>query len=140
MSSMTCAALVRVCLPELCAAPVLVCLQEFCAAPGRVCLQESSVCYTLRSIVYKFFLFVSVFSKQACLFRLFRYVFETSKQTEKEIFWFHETNRKTTETDCVSVLFGSNRKYFLFVSRTPYLAAKKGMILLVSHQSETAKI
>ncbi len=51
-----------------------------------------------------------------------------------------ETNRKTTETDCVSVLFGSNRKYFLFVSRTPYLAAKKGMILLVSHQSETAKI
>ena len=59
------------------------------------------------------------FSKQICLFRLFWYVFETPKQTEKKICWFHETNRKTTETDCVLVLFGSNRKYFLFVSRTP---------------------
>ncbi len=67
----------------------------------------------------KLFLFVSVFTKQICLFRLFRYVFETPKQTEKYFFLFHETNRKTTETDCVSVLFGSNQKYFLFVSRTP---------------------
>ncbi len=31
------------------------------------------------------------------------------------IFFVHETNRKT---DCA--LFDSNRKYFLFVSRTPY--------------------
>jgi hypothetical protein len=65
MSSITCAALVRVCLPELCAAPVRVCLQEFCAAPGRVCRQESSVCYistyTLRSTVYKFFCLFSFF-------------------------------------------------------------------------------
>jgi hypothetical protein len=29
------------------------------------------------------------------------------------------TNRKSTETDCVSVCFGSNRKKGLFVSRTP---------------------
>jgi hypothetical protein len=64
---------------------------------------------------YSFQIFFSLFrffSKQVCLFRFFQYVFETPKQTEKEIFWFHETNRKTTETDCVSVLFGSNRKYF----------------------------
>jgi hypothetical protein len=42
------------------------------------------------------------------------------KQTEKIIYWFHETNRKTTETGQVSVCFGSNRKFILFVSRTPY--------------------
>jgi hypothetical protein len=36
-------------------------------------------------------------------------------------FWFHETNRNKTETDLVSVSFGSNRNLFLFVSRTPYL-------------------
>jgi hypothetical protein len=34
------------------------------------------------------------------------------KQTEKNVFWFRETNRKTTETDWVSVCFGSNRKKF----------------------------
>jgi hypothetical protein len=42
------------------------------------------------------------------------------KQTEKIIYWFRETNRKWTETDWVSVCFGSHRKSFLFVSRTPY--------------------
>ncbi len=35
-------------------------------------------------------------------------------------FWFHETNRNTTETDLISVCFGSDRKFFLFVTRTPY--------------------
>jgi hypothetical protein len=45
--------------------------------------------------------------KQFCLFRLFRYRFETPKQTENFSFWFHETNRNTTETDLVSVCFGS---------------------------------
>lgn len=34
------------------------------------------------------------------------------KQTEKLSNWFRETNRKGTETDRVSVCFGSNRKYF----------------------------
>jgi hypothetical protein len=58
-------------------------------------------------------------SKQICLFRLFRNGFETPKQTGKIIYWFRETNRKWTETDCVSVCFGSNRKKDLFVSRTP---------------------
>jgi hypothetical protein len=32
-------------------------------------------------------------TKQFCLFRLFRYRFETPKQTEIFCFWFHETNR-----------------------------------------------
>ncbi len=34
-----------------------------------------------------------LFTKQFCLFRLFRYRFETPKQTEIFCFWFHETNR-----------------------------------------------
>ena len=59
-------------------------------------------------------------SKQFCLFRLFRYRFETPKQPKKNFFWFHETNRNKRETDLVSVCFGSNRKNFFFVSRTPY--------------------
>jgi hypothetical protein len=41
-------------------------------------------------------------------------------QTENNCYWFRETNRKWTETDWVSVCFGSNRKRNLFVSRTPY--------------------
>ncbi len=58
-------------------------------------------------------------TKQFCLFRLFRYRFETTKQTENFCYWFHETNRNKRETDLVSVCFGSNRNLFLFVSRTP---------------------
>ena len=58
-------------------------------------------------------------TKQICLFRLFRYRFETPKQTEIFGFWFHETNRNKPETDLVSVCFGSNQNLFLFVSRTP---------------------
>ncbi len=37
------------------------------------------------------------------LFQLFQYRFETPKQTKNFSFWFHETNRNTTETDLVSV-------------------------------------
>ncbi len=59
-------------------------------------------------------------TKQICLFRLFRYRFETPKQTEFFSFWFHETNRNKRETDLVSVCFGSDRNLFLFVSRTSY--------------------
>jgi hypothetical protein len=58
-------------------------------------------------------------TKQICFFRLFRYRLETPKQTKIFSFWFHETNRNKRETDLVSVCFGSNRKLFLFVSRTP---------------------
>ncbi len=57
--------------------------------------------------------------KQICLPRLFRYRFETPKQTEIFCFWFHEINQNKRETDLVSICFGSNRNLFLFVSRTP---------------------
>ncbi len=50
--------------------------------------------------------------KQICLFRLFRYRFETPKQTEIFCFWFQESNRNKRKTDLVSVCFGSNRNYF----------------------------
>jgi hypothetical protein len=40
-------------------------------------------------------------SKQFCLFRLFRYRFETPKQTEIFYFWFHET----TEINAKQILF-----------------------------------
>ncbi len=106
---------------RLFAAPVRVCLQELCDAPGRVYLQECSpgcTCNCRCSVENLFGLFRFV-SKQFCLFRLFRYRFETPKQTEIVCFWFHETNRNKRETDLVSVCFGSNRNLFLFVSRTP---------------------
>jgi hypothetical protein len=48
------------------------------------------------------------FTKQFCLFWLFRYMFETPKQTDFVCFWFHETKRNTTETDLALVCFGSN--------------------------------
>jgi hypothetical protein len=67
---------------------------QFRGPPNRECFLE------IFSVCFEKILFV----------RLFRYRFETPKQTEKNVFWFHETNRKTTETDWVSVCFGSNRK------------------------------
>ena len=79
-----------------------------CAASG--CLFHNSL-----ESLFGLFRFVS---KQLCLFRLFRYRFETPKQTEILCFWFHETNRNKRETDHVSVFFGSNRNFF-FISRTP---------------------
>ncbi len=76
-----------------------------------------------RFFLFFFFVFLGFFrfvTKQICWFRLFRYRFETPKQTELFCFSFHETNRNKRETDLVSVFFGSNRNLFLFVSRTPY--------------------
>jgi hypothetical protein len=103
------------------AAPVRVCLQELCDAPGRVCQQERSPCCNCWCSVENLFGLFRFVSKQFCLFRLFRYRFETPKQTKYFYFWYHETNRNKGETDLVSVCFGSNRNLFLFVSRTPYL-------------------
>jgi hypothetical protein len=88
----------RTCLPTKC-----VCLQELCAAPGRACLHEfllhlcvsvyksfvtrldvsankSAGCNCRCSVESIFGLFRFV-SKQFCLFRLFRYRYETPKQT-----------------------------------------------------------
>ncbi len=91
----------------------------------RIYLFSTFKC-SLREIIFCLFsdnfgLFRSV-SKQFCLFRLFRYRFETPKQTKIIIFWFHETNRNKPETDLVSVCFGSNRQNIFFISRTPYLS------------------
>ncbi len=54
--------------------------------------------------------------KQFCLFRFFRYRFETSKQTKHFVFGF--TKRNTTETDHVLVCFGSSRNFFVFFEDT----------------------
>ncbi len=43
-------------------------------------------------------------TKQFCLFRLFRYRFETPKQTETLCFWFHKTNRNKRKTNAKQVL------------------------------------
>jgi hypothetical protein len=56
-------------------------------------------------------------TKQFCLFRLFRYRFETPKQTE--IFLFL-VSRNKPEKDLVSFCFGSNRNYFCLFRGTPY--------------------
>jgi hypothetical protein len=53
----------------------------------------------IENVFLRFFWFVW---KKFCLFRLFRYRSETPKQTgenQKNAFWFHETNQRTTGTD-----------------------------------------
>jgi hypothetical protein len=60
-----------------------------------------------QDVCFNNILFVST---KCCLFRLFRYLSETPKQTEKNVFCFRKTNRKTTETEWVTVCFGSNWK------------------------------
>ena len=57
--------------------------------------------------------------KQICLFRMFQNTFETPKQTETKFSLVSKMNRNKRETDPVLVIFGSNRKFFLFVSWTP---------------------
>ncbi len=75
-----------------------------------------SVCFGLIRNMMMMIIIINIIidSKQICLFRLFRYRLETPKQTENFSFWFHETNRNTTETDLVSVCFSSNRNFFSF--------------------------
>ena len=52
--------------------------------------------------------------------RLFRNSFETPKQTETRLSLVSKMNRNKRETDPVSVIFSSNRNFYLFVSWTPY--------------------
>jgi hypothetical protein len=61
----------------------------------------------IENVFWRFFRFVST---KFCLSQLFRYQSKTPNQTEKNDFWFRKTNRKTTETDWVSLCFASNRK------------------------------
>ncbi len=51
------------------------------------------------------------------MFRLFQYRSETTKQTRKKFGFLENTNWKTTETDWVSLCFGSNQEKKLAVSR-----------------------
>jgi hypothetical protein len=53
-------------------------------------------------------------TKQFCLFRLFRYRFETPKQAEIFGFWFHETNRNKLRNRSCFGLFRFEPK-FIFV-------------------------
>ncbi len=68
--------------------------------------------------------------RKFCLFRLFQYRSETPKQTEKNeknVFWFRETNQKTTETGRVSVR--TEEKIWLFRGHpTPYEQEKLFLI------------
>ena len=94
----------------------------------QICLFQLSL-YTF-SVFFRFILkqiwFVSVVSmhifglfwfilKQNCLFRMFRNSFETPKQTETRLSLVSKMNRNKRETDPVSVIFGSNLNFFLFV-------------------------
>ncbi len=75
----------------------------------------------IENIFLRFFWFVLT---KFCFFWLLRYQSETPKQTKTNrtnVFWFHKTNRKTTETDWVSVCFGSNRNKNFTILRTPYV-------------------
>jgi hypothetical protein len=112
------AAFVHFCLPELCSASVLVCsLQEFCASPGCVCLQESSVGYTWRSTVYKkFFVCFGFFRNRFVCFGCFD-TCSKHRNKPKIILWVSRNKPKNNRS---RLCFGSNQKYFLFVSRTAY--------------------
>jgi hypothetical protein len=106
-SSRACAAFVRFCLPELCSAPLLVCsLQEFCAAPGRVCLQESSVCYTWRNTVYKFFLFVSVCFETVLFVSIVSICVRNTETNRKTVFLISRNKPKNNRN---RLCFGSFR-------------------------------
>jgi hypothetical protein len=101
-----------------CAPPARVCLQELCPAPGHVCLQEPSRRFTCRC-TYSLQIFPVCFDFFENRYVCFGCFGTCSKHRNKpKFFSFRESDWKTTETDLVSVLFSSNRKYFLFVSRT----------------------
>ncbi len=72
------------------------------------------------SVCFGLFWFVS---KQFCLF-----CFDIgSKHRNKPtfFFWCHETNRNTTDTDLVSVCFGSNRNFFSCFQDTLLISTRK---------------
>jgi hypothetical protein len=81
-----------------------------------------------------------VVSKQICLFRLFRYRFETPKQTETSrknrifCFLFHETNRNITEIDLASLCYVSNRHFlfFCFEDTLPLIHLTRSVMPLTS--------
>jgi hypothetical protein len=96
------------------AAPVRVCLQELCVAPGHVCQQECSPGCNCRCSVENLFGLFRFFSKQFCLFRLFRYRFETPKQIEIFLFFVSRNKPKQTKNRSCFSLFRFEPK-FIFV-------------------------
>jgi hypothetical protein len=85
-------------------------------------LKESIFGYFLENL--GLFRLVSVSYETFCLFRLFRYRFEATKQTKTFGFWFHETNRNKNETGLVSVCFGSTEIYFCLFRGHPTCDAR----------------
>jgi hypothetical protein len=96
--------------------------KRFCAEPGSVlrCTEVLSL--------QGFFRFVS---KQICLFV---FGLETSKK-QKSFFRFYQPNQQTTVSDRVSVCLGLNRKYLLFLSRTPLSQGLKNQPVVYSTMS-----
>jgi hypothetical protein len=94
----------------------LCCTCTCLSTDGRVYLQEPSPCCTVPVGVRFTILFVSVCceTKQYVSFGCFDTFSKNGNKTEtnlKNIFGFHETKPKTIETDYISVVFSSNRKY-----------------------------
>ncbi len=98
-------------------------LQDFFNAKVKLWKRSGNISATLYIWVFSenlgLFRFVT---KQFCLFQLFRYRFETPKQTEIFRFWFHETNRNKRETDLVSV---RTEIYFCCFEDTLVMTGKK---------------
>jgi len=72
------------------------------------------ICFSSVVPKYIFGLFRFIL-KQFYLFRLFHYASETPKQTETKLSMVSKMNRNKRETDLVSVIFGLNRNFYLFV-------------------------
>ncbi len=72
----------------------------------------------IENVFWRFFLFVLVCFDKILFVSVVSIPVQNTETNPKNVFWFCKTNRKTTETDWVSVCFGSNRKNWI-VSRTP---------------------
>jgi hypothetical protein len=74
--------------------------------------------FTENSGFFRFFFFSRIFG--FFRFVLKQFVSLQYRNREFRCFDWIKTNRRPTQTDLVSVCFGSNQNLFLFVSRTPY--------------------
>jgi len=75
------------------------------------------------AIIEVIFWFVSVHFETNLFVSVFQNTLKTPKQTETKFSLVSKMNRNKRETDPVSVIFGSNRNFFLFVLWTPYWEA-----------------
>jgi hypothetical protein len=79
--------------------------------PPKQFKRESIFGYLKKKFGVVLVCFVFFLRNRSVCFGLFRYRFETPKQTEFFNFWFHETDPNKRETYLVSVCFGK----FIFV-------------------------